>query len=181
MLRRSFLATLVLLPAIGACSSNKSGSGSGTGTAAEIGARSGIYKGAEQDIAGTLTKSDQFQQFRQAASRTGLLKTLSGPGSYTVFAPTDAAFAAMRKQDLREIMGNDALLARVLKYHVIEGRILERSLGKTTSLRTLEGHKLTVVRSGNRLTVDKAGLTLPNIETSNGLIHGIDTVLMPPR
>lgn len=181
MLRRSFLATLVLLPAIGACSSNKSGGGTGTGSAAEVSARSGIYKGVEQDIPGTLTKENRFQQFRQAAARTGLLKTLAGPGPYTVFAPTDEAFAALRKQDLREIMGDDALLARVLKYHVIEGRILERSLGQTSSLRTLEGHKLTIARSGNRLSIDQAVITLPNIQTSNGLIHGIDKVLMPPR
>ena len=185
MRRRTLLVGLATLPLVAACASGKSGSGSGSGTgtgsAAEINARSGIYKGAEQDISGTLIKSDQFQQFRHAAARTGLLKTLSSPGPYTLFAPTDEAFAALRKQDLREIMGDDKLLARVLKYHVVEGRILERNLGKTASLKTLEGHSLTVARSGNRLSVDKAGLSFPNIETSNGMIHGIDTVLMPPR
>lgn len=123
----------------------------------------------------------------------GLVKTLEGPGPFTVFAPTNEAFDALPTGTLQNLMkpDNNAMLKKILTYHVVPGRLDSKALdakiaagGGEAKLKTVEGDWLTVKGSGTRLTVtddqgNTADVTIPNVYQSNGVIMVIDKVLMP--
>lgn len=128
-----------------------------------------------------------------AVKAGGLVDTLSGPGPFTVFAPTNEAFAALPAGTVDTLLKpeNKPTLDKVLTYHVVAGRLTAQDLMKAVSdgggratLKTVEGDSLTVMQQGNRLTVtdDKGGVanvTIGNVMQSNGVIHVVDKVLMP--
>lgn len=113
-----------------------------------------------------------------AVEAAGLVDTLKGPGPFTVFAPTDAAFAKIPKAKLDALLKDKAALAKVLTYHVVSGKVMAADV-KSGMVKTVEGASLTIKAKGGKVMVDKAHVTKTDITADNGVIHVIDTVLMP--
>jgi uncharacterized surface protein with fasciclin (FAS1) repeats len=128
------------------------------------------------------TNAGQFSTLVAAINAAGLTETLSGAGPFTVFAPTDAAFAKLPAGTLENLLmpENKAKLAAILSYHVVPGRIASADLaGVRTTPATVQGTSLSVdTRSG--VKINGASVTTPDVAASNGTIHVIDTVLLPP-
>ncbi len=138
---------------------------------------------SENDIIQTAQQSGEFNTFVHAVRRAGLTSTLEGNGPFTVFAPTDAAFAKLPQDQLRELMRNRSELRQVLEYHVIPASISAAdamAMKTPVSPATLEGDPLQVTTSTGQVMINSATVTTPDIQASNGVIHAIDTVLIPP-
>jgi len=131
------------------------------------------------DIVDTAVSAGQFTTLVTAV-KAGLVKTLKSKGPFTVFAPNDAAFAKLPPGTVESLLKNKAKLAAILKYHVIPGRVKAADVaGKSLQVATVQGQPISVDgRFGVR--VNDAHVIQPDIETSNGVIHVIDTVLLPP-
>lgn len=121
-----------------------------------------------------------------AVKAAGLVDTLEGPGPFTVFAPTNAAFGKLPKGTVQTLVKpeNKATLTKILTYHVVPGRLTADQLQDGQTLTTVEGEALTVRRSGGSVYIidakgDKARVTIPDVNQSNGVIHVVNTVLMP--
>merc|ERR1711907_590392 len=110
----------------------------------------------------------------------GLADTLSGKGPFTVFAPTNEAFAKIPKADLDKLLANKTALDKVLKYHVVGGQQSSSTLLADKTVKTLEGDSVTVVSSAGLVKVNNATVVKANIAADNGVVHLIDSVLMPP-
>lgn len=130
------------------------------------------------DIVDTAKSAGTFNTLVTAVEAAGLVDTLKGAGPFTVFAPTDAAFAKIPKAKLDALLKDKAALAKVLTYHVVAGKIMAADV-KPGMVKTVEGASLTVKAKGGKVMVDKAHVTKTDIEADNGVIHVIDTVLMP--
>ena len=115
-----------------------------------------------------------------AVTAAGLVTTLEGPGPFTVFAPTDAAFAAIQK-DVDTLLKpeNKAKLANILTYHVVSGKHKASELEDGTELTTVQGEKLKVSIKGDKVMIGGANVTTADVDASNGVVHLIDKVLMP--
>lgn len=152
----------------------------GTGLAATIAACAPM---AEQpSIAGILATNDQFSTLVAAADAAGLVETLAGPGPFTVFAPTDNAFAKLPAGTVESLLQpeNRDELAAVLTYHVVPGVVTsDQLIGQRTSATTVQGGSLHIDATGSAVHVDDARVTQADIAASNGVIHRIDTVLLP--
>jgi uncharacterized surface protein with fasciclin (FAS1) repeats len=170
MLRRSLLATLVTLPLVAACQSDGSGS-SGTKAPSAL----------DEDIPGRLTALRRFKELLKAARIAGLMGTLQGSGPYTLFAPTDSAFDSLNDRDLLKLQQDKERLAYVLKYHLAPGRFGRGDFVKQKSIQTLAGPRLTIHKMGQVIKINEANIDQQDIGASNGVIHAIDMVLMPPR
>ena len=121
-----------------------------------------------------------FTLFTGLLRSTGVAATLEGPGPYTVFAPTDAAFDRM-DPDLREpILNGSANSTEVVLYHIVNGSYTLADLSNVPTLQTLQGGNLTVNATGAAVTVQNATVAIPDLMAGNGVIQGIDTVLIPP-
>ncbi len=121
-----------------------------------------------------------------AVKAAGLVSTLEGKGPFTVFAPTNSAFGKLPAGTVDNLVKpeNKPALTRILTYHVVPGRLEASSLSDRKKLKTVEGEELTVKRSGDKVMIidakgDSAAITIPNVNQSNGVIHVVDTVLMP--
>jgi len=136
---------------------------------------SGIWAG-DADIVDTAVSAGQFKTLVAAVKAAGLVETLKGEGPFTVFAPTDAAFAKLPKELLTDLLRpeNKEKLTAILTYHVVPGRIVLRAQAPAT----VQGAKLKIVSEGTFL-VNNAEVVQSDIAASNGVIHVIDTVLMP--
>jgi uncharacterized surface protein with fasciclin (FAS1) repeats len=130
------------------------------------------------DIVDTAVAAGNFKTLVIALKAAGLVDTLKGPGPYTVFAPTDAAFAKIPKAKLDALLKDKAELNKVLTYHVVSGKVLAEDV-TTGSVKTVEGSSLNVVKTKGKIKVDKAKVTKTDIIADNGVIHVIDKVLMP--
>ena len=106
------------------------------------------------------------------------MKTLKGKGPFTVFAPTDAAFAKVPKADLDALLADKAKLAAVLTYHVVPGKVMAKDV-KPGKVKTVQGSELTVAADGGGVMVDGAKVVKTDIVADNGVIHVIDSVMMP--
>lgn len=167
MLRRSLLATLVTLPLVAACASKGSGSkSSGGGT---------------KDIPGKLAELRRFNELLKAAQVAGLTGLLTSAGPYTLFAPTDSAFDNMNDVDLAKLKKDRDRLAYVLKYHLAPGRFGRTDFVKQKTIQTLAGPRLTITKMGQVIKINEANIDQADIGASNGVIHAIDMVLMPPH
>jgi uncharacterized surface protein with fasciclin (FAS1) repeats len=131
-----------------------------------------------KDIVETAVGAGQFKTLATALQAAGLVDTLKGPGPFTVFAPTDAAFAKIPKADLDALLKDKAKLTAVLTYHVVPGRVLAKDV-KPGSVKTVQGSSLTVKTEGGKVMVDNATVTQTDITASNGVIHVIDSVVLP--
>jgi uncharacterized surface protein with fasciclin (FAS1) repeats len=133
------------------------------------------------DVVETATKAGSFKTLTAAIKATGLTETLKGKGPFTVFAPTDEAFAKLPKGTLETLLkpeGKEKLTA-ILTYHVVPGDIMAAEVATMKQAKTVNGESLAIKRNGDTVMIDEAKITKPDIACSNGVIHVIDTVLMP--
>ena len=130
-------------------------------------------------IAAVVSKDPQFSTLLTALKVAGLDKTLAGKGPFTVFAPTNAAFAKIPKATLKALLKNKKQLTKVLTYHVVSGSVMAADVMKMKTAKTVEGSSAMVSVMGKNVMIDKATVTKADIKASNGIIHVIDTVLMP--
>ncbi len=130
------------------------------------------------DIVDTAKSAGTFNTLVTAVEAAGLVDTLKGPGPFTVFAPTDAAFAKIPKAKLEALLKDKAALTKVLTYHVVAGKVMAADV-KAGKVMSVEGSNLTVKTNGGKVKLDKANVVKTDIAADNGVIHVIDTVLMP--
>ncbi len=136
-----------------------------------------------QDIVGTAVAAGTFGTLAKALTAAGLVDALKGEGPFTVFAPTDAAFAKLDPATLASLLepANKDKLVSILKFHVVSGRVLARDVVKMTTAETLQGDSVTVaVSDKGSVKVGGANVVATNVLASNGVIHVIDAVIMPP-
>jgi uncharacterized surface protein with fasciclin (FAS1) repeats len=133
-----------------------------------------------RDIVQTAKAAGDFKTLVKLVKAAGLAKTLSGNTKYTVFAPTDAAFAKVPKKTLKALGANKAALKQVLLYHVVKGSVAARKVVKLKSAKTVEGSRVRIkVRKGNVYLNGKTKVTTADVRASNGIIHVINKVLIP--
>ena len=130
-----------------------------------------------KDIVDTAVSAGNFKTLATALQAAGLVGTLKGQGPFTVFAPTDAAFAKIPKAQLDALLADKAKLTAVLTYHVVSGTVMSKDV-KAGMVKTVQGSSLTVTTMGG-VKVDGANVTAVDIIAYNGVIHVIDTVVMP--
>ncbi|HSC26824.1 MAG TPA: fasciclin domain-containing protein [Vicinamibacterales bacterium] len=135
-----------------------------------------------RDIVETAVASGSFTTLARALTAADLVGTLKGPGPFTVFAPTDEAFAKLPAGTLDDLLKpeNRATLRRVLTYHVVPGRVMAADVVTIDSAKAVSGDTLSIKASGGTVTVDKARVVKTDIAASNGVIHVVDRVLLPP-
>jgi uncharacterized surface protein with fasciclin (FAS1) repeats len=130
-----------------------------------------------KDIVDVAVGAGNFKTLVAAVQAAGLVNTLKGPGPFTVFAPNDAAFAKIPKATLDALLADKAKLSAVLTYHVVPGRVMAKDV-KAGKVKTVQGGELTITTTGG-VKVDGANVIATDIAASNGVIHVIDTVVMP--
>ena len=136
---------------------------------------------SSKDIVDVATQAGKFNTLLTAAKAAGLVDTLKGPGPFTVFAPTDEAFAKLPKDTVENLLKpeNKEKLAKILTYHVVPGKIMAADIkGKKASVKSVEGSELSVDATDG-VKVDNATVVTADVAASNGVIHIIDTVVMP--
>jgi uncharacterized surface protein with fasciclin (FAS1) repeats len=134
-----------------------------------------------KDIVDTAVGAGKFSTLVAAVKAAGLVDTLKGPGPFTVFAPTDEAFAKLPKGTVEDLLKpeNKEKLAAILTYHVVPGKVMAADIaGKKTNVKSVQGSELAVDASSG-VKINDATVTTADIATSNGVIHVIDTVVMP--
>ncbi len=135
----------------------------------------------DKNLVDTAAANASFGTFAKAVEQAGLSETLRGTGPFTVFAPTDAAFAKLPAGKLETLMKpeNKAELASILKYHVVNGYKSVADIGKWESAKTVNGQSAPIRMAEGKFTIDGAHVTSGDINASNGMIHGIDKVNLP--
>ena len=136
----------------------------------------------QSDIVATADAAGSFETLVAAIRAADLETTLRGTGPFTVFAPTDAAFAKIPAATLNDLLRpeNKATLQAILGYHVVAGKVMAAEVVNLTSATTVQGAPVTIAVSGSAVRVNDANVTQTDVAASNGVIHVIDTVLMPP-
>ena len=154
------------------------------GLAFVLAAAATVTAAEKKDIVDTAVGAGQFKTLVAAVKATDLVDTLKGPGPFTVFAPTDEAFAKLPKGTLESLLKpeNKDRLKAILTYHVVPGSVLAESVVKLDGkeVKTVQGGPVAVHVKDGAVTVGAAKVIKTDIETSNGVIHVIDTVLLPP-
>ena len=144
-------------------------------------AHAGGHKSMKMDIVDVAASAGSFNTLVAAIKAAGLVETLKSKGPFTVFAPTDAAFAKLPKGTLESLLKpeNKAKLAGILTYHVLSGKVMAADIaGKKLSVATVQGSKVNI-EATNGVMIDNAKVSKADIESSNGVIHVIDTVILP--
>ena len=136
-------------------------------------------KTADKNIVQTAVAAGQFKTLASLLQQAGLAGTLQGKGPFTVFAPTDAAFAKVPKATLASLAKNKSKLRAVLLYHVVKGKVTAAQAMKLSSAKTLQGKSLSIRVSGGKVIVGGATVIKANVPASNGVIHVINKVLVP--
>ena len=131
-----------------------------------------------QDIVDVAVSAGSFETLVAAVQAAGLVDTLKGEGPYTVFAPTDEAFAKIPKSDLDALLADREKLVAVLTYHVVPGRVTAKDVMGLRSAKTVQGESISIATKDG-VTVDGASVIQTDIEASNGVIHVIDSVIFP--
>jgi uncharacterized surface protein with fasciclin (FAS1) repeats len=190
----AILFTCVAAAGVG-CDSSSSGSAPGSGGAGGSGmggsmatspggsgaGAGGAGGAALKDIVDTAVAAGTFKTLAVALTAADLVTTLKGPGPFTVLAPTDAAFAKLPAGTLDTLLepGNKTMLRAILKYHVVAGKVLAADVVKLTKATTVQGQDVTITVSGTTVKVNDATVTATDVLATNGVIHVIDTVLLP--
>ena len=130
-----------------------------------------------KDIVDTAVAAGSFKTLATALTAAGLIDTLKGPGPFTVFAPTDEAFAKVPKAALDALLADKAKLTAVLTYHVVPGKVMAKDV-KAGKVKTVQGSEITLT-TANGVMVDGAKVVKTDIAADNGVIHVIDSVIMP--
>jgi uncharacterized surface protein with fasciclin (FAS1) repeats len=136
---------------------------------------------AKADIVDTAVAAGSFKTLAAALTAAGLVDTLKGPGPFTVFAPTDEAFAKLPAGTLESLLKpeNKEKLQAILKYHVVAGSVKAADVVKLTEAKTVQGKAVKITVADGKVKVDAANVVKTDIETSNGVIHVIDAVILP--
>jgi uncharacterized surface protein with fasciclin (FAS1) repeats len=144
-------------------------------------AKSTTPTSSTRNLLDTAAANGKFKTFRKAIDQAGLAATLNGPGPFTVFAPTDAAFDLLPAGRFDALMKdeNKQELISILNYHVVSGRTGADAVRKWESAKTVNGQAAPIRLSGSQLSIDGAVVSAADIDSSNGVIHGIDKVNMP--
>jgi uncharacterized surface protein with fasciclin (FAS1) repeats len=191
MNRHIALLVPALAIAIAACSSTASPSAAPTDASmpsvapttapSDSAAPSASAAAMAKDIVETATEAESFSTLLTAAKAAGLVETLQGKGPYTVFAPTDEAFAALPAGTLEGLLADKEALKAVLLYHVVSGAVTADQVVGLTSADSVEGSPVAIsVKDGMVYLNDSAKVVTPDVMASNGVIHVIDQVLLPP-
>ncbi|MBW4611914.1 MAG: fasciclin domain-containing protein [Desmonostoc vinosum HA7617-LM4] len=130
------------------------------------------------DIVDTAVNAGSFNTLVAAVKAANLVDTLKGAGPFTVFAPTDEAFAKLPKGTVDALLNDIPQLTKILTYHVVSGKVLSKDVVKLKSATTVEGTDVKIDAS-NGVKINDATVTTPDVATDNGVIHVIDTVLIP--
>lgn len=133
---------------------------------------------ASQDIVDTAVSAGSFNTLVTAVKKAGLVETLKGDGPFTVFAPTDEAFSKIPQDQLNALLADKEALTKVLTYHVVAGKVMAKDVVKLTSAATVQGQSIRI-NTDSGVMVDDARVVKTDIETSNGVIHVIDSVMLP--
>jgi len=131
------------------------------------------------DIVDTAVAAGNFTTLVAAVKAAGLVDTLKGPGPFTVFAPTDEAFAKLPPGTVEALLKDPEKLKDILLYHVVSGKVLAASVVKMKSAKTVEGGSVKIHAMGGKVMVDNADVVKTDIVCDNGVIHVIDAVIMP--
>uniref|UniRef100_UPI0036F31202 fasciclin domain-containing protein n=1 Tax=Stieleria tagensis TaxID=2956795 RepID=UPI0036F31202 len=136
---------------------------------------------ADKDIVATAAANKSFSTLVAAVKAAGLVETLQGEGPFTVFAPTDEAFAKLPEGTIATLLKpeNKSKLVSILTYHVVPGKVMAADAAKLSSADTVNGEGLAIKTSGGKVMINDATVTAADVETTNGVIHVIDSVLMP--
>lgn len=134
-----------------------------------------------KDIVDTAVSAGDFKTLVAAIKAAGLVDTLKGTGPFTVFAPTDEAFAKLPAGTLDELLKpeNKDKLVSILTYHVVSGDVMAKDVVKLNSAKTINGKDVTIKTENGKVYIDNAQVVKPDIKASNGVIHVVDTVLLP--
>ena len=133
---------------------------------------------SQKDIVDTAAAAGNFKTLVSAVQTAGLVDTLKSAGPFTVFAPTDDAFAKIQKDQLAALLANKTQLTSVLTYHVVPGTVMSTDLKNGMMLKTVQGENLTISLANGSVMVNNATVVQANIGSTNGIIHAINTVLM---
>ncbi len=131
------------------------------------------------DIVATAASAGSFNTLVAAVEAAGLVETLQSDGPFTVFAPTDEAFAKLPEGTVEQLLANPEKLREVLLYHVVPGKVMAADVVSLASATTAQGSDIEILIADGGVRVDNANVTATDIETSNGVIHVIDTVIIP--
>ncbi len=131
------------------------------------------------DIVDVAVEAGSFPTLVQAIEAAGLVETLKGEGPFTVFAPTDEAFAAVPEDVLNDLLADTEALTAVLTYHVVPGKVMAADVVELESAETVQGQSVTISTMYGNVMIDGATVVQTDIEASNGVIHVIDAVIMP--
>ncbi len=138
------------------------------------------HHASKKDIVETAIAAGNFKTLAKALTEADLVSTLKGEGPYTVFAPTDEAFAKLPEGALEGLLADKAKLKKVLLYHVVSGKVTAADVSKMSSAKTVEGSKANIKVTDGKVMVNNATVVKADVMASNGVIHVIDTVIMPP-
>jgi uncharacterized surface protein with fasciclin (FAS1) repeats len=152
-------------------------------TAAGLAVGSAHVGAADMNILDTAAAAGQFTTLAAALDAAGLVETLQGPGPFTVFAPTDAAFAKLPAGTVETLLQpeNKDQLTAILTYHVVPGTVMAADVVRVDEAETVNGQMLSVTVTGDAVMINEATITAADIGASNGVIHVIDTVILPPQ
>lgn len=134
---------------------------------------------APKDIVATAVAAGSFNTLAAALQAAGLVETLQGKGPFTVFAPTDAAFAKLPAGTVEALLKDKAKLTSILTYHVVAGNVKAADVVKLTSAKTVNGQSVSIKVVNGKVQIDGATVTTADVAASNGTIHIIDTVILP--
>jgi uncharacterized surface protein with fasciclin (FAS1) repeats len=132
-----------------------------------------------KDIVDTAVAAGSFKTLAAALEAAGLIETLKGKGPFTVFAPTDEAFAKLPAGTVEALLKDKKKLTKILLYHVVAGNVMAKDVVKLKTAKTVQGSSVKITAKAGKVMVDKANVVKTDIETSNGVIHVIDSVILP--
>ena len=140
-------------------------------------------KGEKKDIVQTAVAAGSFETLAAALKAAGLVETLKGKGPFTVFAPTDEAFAALPEGTVEKLLKpeNKDQLVKILTYHVVPGKVTSKQVAKLSEAKTVQGSKVAIATSYGKVTIDGATVVKADVMASNGVIHVLDKVIMPSK
>lgn len=151
----------------------------GFGMIALMGATQVQADSHDKDIVDVAIEAGSFTTLVQAVEAAGLVETLKGEGPFTVFAPTDEAFAAVPEDVLNSLLADTDALTAVLTYHVVPGKVMAADVVGLESAETVQGQSVTITTMNGSVMIDGATVVQADIEASNGVIHVIDAVILP--
>ena len=175
-------AVPLIIAACGGSSSSASSSASMSTAASPAMSPTASPAMASMEIVDTAVAAGQFKTLATAVKAAGLVNALKGPGPFTVFAPTDAAFAKLPAGTLATLLKSPkGELTRILTYHVVPGKVMAADITDGMTAKTVEGDTLTFTIKDGKVYVNDAQVTMADVTASNGVIHVIDGVLIPPK